>query len=92
MDNLYKSLSSVEKGYTAGGYALVALEYGFIVFVLITIFTFSICYNNQNRVISVLLWFFCCFSLGVNTQIGWSLIILAYINKYFYNHNKISFL
>ena len=90
-NNLYKSLISVEKGYTAGGYALVALEYGFIVFVLITIFTFSICYNNQNRVISVLLWLFCCFSLGVNTQIGWSLIILSYINKYFYNHNKISF-
>ncbi len=80
---LHKSIRGVKKGYTAGGFALVALEYGFIVFTMLTIFTFIFCYNPRDKVVSIILWFLCCFSLGVNTQIGWSLIILSYINKYF---------
>lgn len=87
---LYKSIRGVKKGYTAGGYALLALEYGFIVFVMLTIFTLSLCYNRNNKTVSIILWLLCCFSLGVNTQIGWSFIILSCINKHFSNNKSYS--
>ena len=80
---LYQHLKGVRKGYTGGGYALLSLEYGFIVFLMLCAFTLFICYNRESKIMSLFLWFICCFGLGVNTQIGWAFIILSYINNHF---------
>lgn len=82
---MYKNVSGVREGYTSGGYGIIALEYGFIPFMIITSFTLGICYHKKNKLQSVILWFFCCFFLGINIQIAWAFIFLSYTNKQFDN-------
>lgn len=71
----------VPEGYTSGGCLLLALEYGLFPFFIIIYFTSSICIHKEQKIQSFILWLFCCFFLGVNSQIAWSYIFLSYINK-----------
>lgn len=56
-------------------------EYGFIAFLIFTLFSFSICYNKDDKLASIIFWFFLVFMYGVNNQIVWACIILSYVNK-----------
>lgn len=80
---MYREIPGIEEGYASGGYMLIALEYGFILFLILTCFTFRICYDKNNRLQSILLWLMCCFLLGVNIQIAWAFIFLSYTNKFY---------
>ena len=87
---LYTEIPGVKEGYSGGGYLLIALEYGFIPFLIITCFTLGICYHKKYKLQSVLLWLTCCLILGINMQIAWAFIIFSYTNKYF-EHNLCSY-
>ena len=48
-----KSIWGVQQGYTGGGLLLYAVEYGFLPFILITLFSFKICYDTSNKIASI---------------------------------------
>ncbi|ERM88334.1 hypothetical protein [Coprobacter fastidiosus] len=76
-----KSIWGVQQGYTGGGLLLYAVEYGFLPFILITLFSFKICYDTSNKIASIAFWFFSVFLTGINLQITWAVIMLFYTNK-----------
>jgi len=80
---MYRQIPGIEEGYASGGYMLIALEYGFIPFLIITCFTFKICYEKEDKLQSILLWLICCFLLGINIQIAWAFIFFSYTNKFY---------
>ena len=80
---MYREIPGIKEGYASGGYMLIALEYGFIPFLIITCFTFKICYEKEDKLQSILLWLICCFLLGINIQIAWAFIFFSYTNKFY---------
>ena len=76
-------LPGVEDGYTGGGLFLTAVEYGIIVFGAYSFITFKLCYDKNNKVPTILFWFFSVLLVGINSQLAWSTITLLYIAKSF---------
>lgn len=74
-------ISGVEIGYTGGGLFLTAVEYGFLVFIILVVVTFKLCYDKNNKVPTMLFWVFSVLFVGVNSQITWATITMLYIVK-----------
>lgn len=75
-------LSGVERGYTGGGLFLNAVEYGFLVFIILLFVTFRLCYDKNNKIPTILFWTFSVLFVGVNSQLTWATITMLYIAKY----------
>lgn len=83
---LYLVMPGTIKGYATGGIMILWLEYGFLSFILLIIFSFLAIYRPK-KIMPVVLWFIFLFlGNGINTQIFWIGIILLFTNKYFYKH------
>lgn len=79
---MYRYVPGVPEGYTGGGMFLFALEYGMIAFLIISIFSFRLCYDPRHKVISILMWaLFVLLLGGMNMQLSWCCIALLYTNK-----------
>lgn len=76
-----KYIRGVEIGYTGGGLFLTAVEYGFLVFVVLAIVTFKLCYDKNNKIPTILFWVFSVLFVGVNSQITWATITMLYMVK-----------
>ena len=74
-------ISGVEIGYTGGGLFLTAVEYGFLVFIVLVVVTFKLCYDKNNKMPTMLFWVFSVLFVGVNSQITWATITMLYIVK-----------
>ena len=75
-------LSGVERGYTGGGLFLNAVEYGFLVFIILLFVTFRLCYDKNNKIPTILFWTFSVLFVDVNSQLTWATITMLYIAKY----------
>lgn len=76
-------ISGVKSGYSGGGMAMLGLEYGFLPFLLLSIFTLYLCYYKKEPVMSIIFWLLLPFLGGPNFQFTWSCIIILYSNKIF---------
>ena len=74
-------ISGVEIGYTGGGLFLTAVEYGFLVFIVLVVVTFKLCYDKNNKIPTMLFWVFSVLFVGVNSQISWATITVLHIVK-----------
>ena len=74
-------IHGVEIGYTGGGLFLNAVEYGFLVFIILLVVTFRLCYDKNNKIPTILFWTFSVLFVGVNSQITWATIAMLYIVK-----------
>lgn len=74
-------ISGVEIGYTGGGLFLNAVEYGFLVFIILLVVTFRLCYDENNKIPTILFWTFSVLFVGVNSQLTWATITMLYIVK-----------
>lgn len=68
---------------SAGGLFTLFIEYGFISFILFTVFSLFTTINNKEVFQTGLFWFFMIFLYGLNVQIPWIAMMLLYANKYF---------
>lgn len=78
---IHKGLIGVEDGYTGGGMLLFGIEYGFLPFIVIIVFSFIICFDKNNFFTSLLFWILFVLLGGTNNQSTWICIILLYTNK-----------
>lgn len=74
-------INGVETGYTGGGLFLTAVEYGFLVFIVLAVITFRLCYDKNNKIPTIFFWVFSVLFVGMNSQITWSTITMLYIVK-----------
>lgn len=74
-------IKGVESGYTGGGLFLTAVEYGFLVFIVLVVVTFKLCYDRNSKIPTILFWVFSVLFVGVNSQITWATITMLYIVK-----------
>lgn len=81
VDIYVEYIRGVEIGYTGGGLFLTAVEYGFLVFVVLAIVTFKLCYDKNNKIPTILFWVFSVLFVGVNSQITWATITMLYMVK-----------
>ncbi len=72
---------------STGGFLLVFIEYGFISFMLITLFTLFTTISKKDIFQTGFFWFFLIFIYGLNVQIPWIAMILLYTNKYFQKYS-----
>lgn len=73
-------LPSVDCG--AGSFS-IWYNFGVVVAFVFWIFTFRICYKNENKFISITFWIlFCFFYGGLNNQIIWLVLALFLTNRY----------
>ena len=79
---IYKMIPGIPEGVSGGGLLQLWMEYGFISFVLFTLFSFTHIYSKQAP-LNIILWFMLVFLYGVNGQIVWLTIILLFTNRYF---------
>lgn len=77
---MYKLFPGVPEGYVSGGILILAVEYGFIAFMIFLLFTFNTTVIKQD-IITLFFWFFMCLNEGLNVQITWAAIIFLYTNK-----------
>lgn len=78
---MYKNIIGVPKGYTSGGLFAFAVEYGFLPFIIMAIFSFWVCFDKDNAIISIFFWIMLVLLVGMNGQSTWACIILLYTNK-----------
>ena len=74
-------INGVETGYTGGGLFLTAVEYGFLVSIVLAVITFRLCYDKNNKIPTIFFWVFSVLFVGMNSQITWSTITMLYIVK-----------
>jgi hypothetical protein len=70
------------KGITGGGLLQIWMEYGFISFALITIFSIRTTWYLKDFW-TIVFWFVLIFIYSINIQIFWLCIILLYTNNFF---------
>jgi len=80
-------IPGIPDGFSGGGFLQIWMEYGFLSFILIFIFSFSTTFNKRDFS-SVIFWFMLVFLYGVNSQIVWLCILLLFTNNYFTKYNK----
>lgn len=72
----------IQEGAAGGGLLQLWIEYGFLSFLLFTIFCFSHLFSKKAY-LNVVLWFLLIFISGVNNQMVWLTILLLFTNRYF---------
>lgn len=75
-------IAGAPEGLTGGGLLQVWMEYGFIGFILIVIFSIKTTWNKREP-LSIVYWFLLVFIYSVNIQIFWLCIALLFTNNYF---------
>jgi hypothetical protein len=75
-------IPGVSESFTGGGLISFLIEYGFISFVLFSIFSLSTTIKKDDY-LSLVFWFMLIFATGINSQITWLAIILLFTNKFF---------
>lgn len=84
---MYKLFPGVNQGYTGGGIFLLAVEYGFLTFLIFLIFSFRATFRRDDLV-TLLFFALMCINEGLNMQITWSAIIFLYTNKHMLGNLK----
>lgn len=74
-------LPGIEKGYTGGGLFAYALEYGMINFLIFLLLSYKLCFDKNNKLVSILFWFLNVILVGINGQMAWSTICILYCNR-----------
>lgn len=84
---MYLFTYGLSKGTTAGGSLSTWIEYGFLSFALLMLFSLYVSYIKQKRV-ALIFWFFLVFLYSVNTQILWMALTLLLTINYFYSMER----
>lgn len=87
---LSDEMPGLPDGFSAGGMAAFALEYGLIISIIYFVLSFKLCYDKNYKISSIGLWIICCLLIGINSQLGWCCITFLYLSKQFNLNAKIS--
>lgn len=79
---LHKKIPGTPRGYSNGGMMLIAVENGFLAFILFLIFTLRTTIRRKE-IITYFFWFLLIFALNINMQMLWCAVLLLYTNKHF---------
>lgn len=75
-------IRGIQENTIGGGFFQIWYEYGFIVFILMIIYTVYHAFDRAN-LINIILWFFLVFLAGINNQMVWLCIFLLYTVKFY---------
>ena len=86
-NNLYMYFAIKIKGVGGGGMLELWMNYGFISFILFLVFSLVTTLNRKNFKL-IIFWFFLVFMYGVNSQLVWMFILIAFTINYFMKNIK----
>ena len=80
---LYQYMPGAGENVTGGGLMAMAIEYGFLCFLIFIIGSIQAAVPRKNWGVAVVFWFMLVFSYGINSQILWLCIVLLFTNNHF---------
>lgn len=78
-----KYIKNAPKSMGGAGPFTIWIEYGFLAFIIINIFTFSTCIRKDDLFSTIIFWIFLVAINGINIQITWGSLIFFHTIKHF---------